>query len=163
MTGPEQAREDLAEILSDGRLEMGEAISRMGELGHPAGRVDRARRALEVETVRTGPPGSKQVFYWELPGTCPTCMRPFGPDVAPTPAPWGRNGGTISDYYSDESRPIEPPSPPPEVQPAPPPQPPLRDFRAPRCNVCGKASALEPGSPCPYWGRIGQRCRGRMQ
>jgi hypothetical protein len=61
----------------------------MAERGHPAGRVDRARRALEVETIRQGPPGSRQTFYWQLPTSCPTCSRPFGPDETPASAPWG--------------------------------------------------------------------------
>jgi hypothetical protein len=98
MTGPEQARKDLALILSDGRVELGEAMSLMADRGHPAGRVDRARRALEVETIRTGPPGSKQVFFWELPMSCPTCLRPYRPDVTPASASWGRNGAAITDY-----------------------------------------------------------------
>ena len=56
VTHPEQARRDLAEILSRGRVEISDAMAQMAELGHSAGRVDRARRALEVETVRQGRP-----------------------------------------------------------------------------------------------------------
>jgi hypothetical protein len=104
LTGPEQARQDLAAILSGDRVEMGEAMRLMAERGHPAGRVDRARRALEVETIR-GPPGSRQTFYWQLPTSCPTCSRPFGPDETPASAPWGGDRATIGDYWHEQSPP----------------------------------------------------------
>jgi hypothetical protein len=159
MTGPEQAREDLAEILSDGRVELGEAMAQMAERGHPAGRIDRARRALEVETVREGPPGTRQTFYWRLPDACPTCLRPYRLDVAPAATPWGSHRVGNGDYWRDEPPANEPPSLPPEVQPVPPPLPPLGP---PRCSVCHRASALEPDSRCPFQGPTG-RCPGTVR
>jgi hypothetical protein len=159
MTHPEQARQDLTEILSDGRLELSDAQARMAERGHPAGRIDRARRALEIETVREGPPGTRQRFFWQLPGTCPTCLRPYGPDAGHEATAWGMNRAGSSDYWSDAPAPIEPPSNPPEARPAP---PPLPDYGPPRCNVCGRASASSPGQQCPYQTMSGVRCVGTV-
>jgi hypothetical protein len=115
VTGPEQARQDLAEILSDGRLELAKAMAHMIKLGHSAGRVDRARRALEVDTIREGPPGTRQTFYWQLPDCCPTCLRPYRPDATPTSASWGGNGAIIGDYWREERVATEPPRSPPEI------------------------------------------------
>jgi hypothetical protein len=162
LTGPEQARQHLAEILCAGRVELREAQALMAERGHPVGRVDGARRALEVITIRTGPPGSRQAFFWELPRTCPTCMRPYRPDGVHKSTPWGGNRGDIGDYWAGESSPIETVCPPDEIQPAPLPRPPLRDYGPPRCNLCGKASALTPGAPCPFWRADGRRCAGEV-
>lgn len=161
MTSPEQARQDLAEILGEGRVEMNDAQTRMAERGHPAGRIDRARRALKVRMVRVGKPGSRQTFWWELPTACPTCFHPFRPDPAPASAGWYRGQAGNTDYWSDEHAPIEPPSPPADVPPLPSPPPRLEPYGPPRCTVCGKASAMAIGERCP-WQLTGRRCPGAM-
>jgi hypothetical protein len=163
VTNPEQARQDLAEILSGGRVEISEAQARMAERGHPPGRIDRARRALEVDTVRQGRPGVTQQFFWRLPTSCPTCLRPFGPGGVSASAPWNGYQAGDADGWRDDASHIEPPHDPPEVQ-FPPSQPaPLPRSGPPRCSLCGKASAVDPGSPCPYFTTAGQRCRGVVQ
>jgi hypothetical protein len=161
VTGPEQARQDLAEILESGRLEIAEAQALMAQRGHPAGRVDRARRALEVETVRQGPPGIRQQFFWRLPTSCPTCMRPFSPDEGTASVPWGRDRDTIGDYWQEQTPPIEPESPEPAPHFMSPPPPQLDAYAPPVCDRCGKISAQERGAPCPWWN--GPRlCGGTM-
>src|SRR4029453_1260361 len=69
-----------------------------------AGSTEPAAR-LEVETIRQGPPGSRQTFYWQPPTSCPRCSRPFGPDETPASAPWGGDRATIGDYWHEQSPP----------------------------------------------------------
>jgi hypothetical protein len=163
VTGPEQARQDLADILSGDRVEMGEALALMAERGHPPGRVDRARRALEVETVREGPVGSRQRFSWQLPGSCPTCLRPFGPDAAAEPTPWGGNRPADGDYWQKPRSPIEPVPPEPAPQPTPPPPPRYEPVGPPVCSVCRRASAMPVGGQCPWQTVDGRRCVGVLE
>jgi hypothetical protein len=137
-------------------------MAQMAERGHPAGRTDRARRALEVETVRQGRPGIRQRFFWRLPTSCPTCLRAFGPDGVSVSAPWDEYRAGSGDYWSNQASPIEPPPSPPEVRPPPPPAAPVPHSGPPRCNACQRTAALDSGSACPYWTASGQRCPGRM-
>lgn len=157
MTGPEQARQDLTEVLSAGRLKMSEAQALMAERGHPPGRVDRARRALQVETVRTGAPGSKQVFFWRMPTSCPTCMRPFSPDPVHEPTAWRRNQADIGDYWTGESHSIEPPPQELDVTPH------LEPYHPPVCDRCGRTSAMDRGQLCPWRPTGGALCGGTMR
>jgi hypothetical protein len=154
---------DLAEILASGRLEIGEAQARMADLGHPAGRIDRARRALEVETIREGPPGTRQRFYWELPTSCPCCRRPYRPVAVHEPIPWRRNQADVGDYWTGEPYTIEPPSLDPVVPSTPPPTRRFEPVEPPRCTICGKAAAVDRGSPCPFWRTDGRRCAGVVE
>jgi hypothetical protein len=160
LTGPEQAREDLARLLSDGRVELGEVRARMAELGHPPTRVERAGRALDVRMIRQGKPGTHQRFSWELPDACPTCQRPWQQDSPPQADAWTRNTAGNGDYWRERAAPIELPSVELVAQPAPPPLPRLGP---PRCSACGRASASAPGERCPYQSVDGRRCVGTVE
>ena len=162
-SGPERARRDLSAVLADGRVEMAEAQARMAELGHPAGRIDKARRALEVKTTRQGAPGTRQTFHWELPTTtCPLCCRPYGPVTSTQPGPWPMQEDGNTDYWrvaevSNETRtmPMEPRRVVVERVP-------LEPSGPPRCDRCGMAAAADRGQPCPYWPN-GRRCMGTLR
>jgi hypothetical protein len=100
-------------------------------------------------------------WHWrQRPGGCPTCGHPWRPQGNWRADYWGDRPSTpVSHQEANYSQPWdEPPAPlGPPTRPAP-----LMDLGPPRCNICGKASALELGSSCPYWGPTGQRCSGRM-
>jgi hypothetical protein len=162
VTGPERARQDLAEILTGGRVEVDDAIASMLERGHPKGRTDRARAALGVKLVREGPPGSRQKFWWRLPDICPTCLRSFAPVGPNRPTMWGSHRGVDGDYWAEyaplteqESTREEPPR---EVVA----RVPLEPDGPPRCDRCGMAAAADRGMACPYWPG-GRRCLGTLR
>jgi hypothetical protein len=135
--------------------------------GITARQVRTARQRLGV-TRATGSVMRKDGQWWiRLPdGRCPTCG---GPMRGPWGDPWGSHDAT-RDYWSghrvdsatsgyDESvSPLEHES--PSVTYTPALQPPVPNYGPPRCNICGKATAVDPGSPCPYSRPDGQRCPG---
>lgn len=79
LTGPEQARQDLAAILSGDRVEMGEAMRLMAERGHPAGRVDRARRALGSRDDQARPARQPADLLLAAPDELPNVFAPIRP------------------------------------------------------------------------------------
>jgi hypothetical protein len=155
------AADDLLALLADGPVARGVALERMAGRGHPASRVDLARRRLGVRTIRTGPPGTKQVFYWELPTHCPTCHQRFRAD-----------GWDLNNFEGMYEAPIEEPEPevitPIEPASAVKPRPAFRSSDGPStCGVCGRTWMLpagrrciglvtdvdssRPARPCPGW------------
>jgi hypothetical protein len=161
MTGPEQARVDLAEILADGRVDLGEVRARMAELGHPPTRIERAGRALDVRMIRQGKPGTHQSFSWELRDACPTCHRPWQQDSPPQSEGWSRNAAGNGDYWREPAAPIESPSMELEAPPTPPPTRRFEPSGPPICSVCRRPSAFSVGERCP-WQPGGIRCPGVM-
>jgi hypothetical protein len=134
-------------------------------LGLSRDQIRGAREALGVTRVNGAVAFRAGHWCWRLrPDGCPTCGRSWH-------GPWTQVGGD-GDYWSqprpsapishdgaDDNDPHDEPAA-PITSPA---QPPLRDSGPPRCSVCGKASALEPGHPCPYSRPDGQRCVGVVQ
>jgi hypothetical protein len=139
------------------------AASRRGSRPHDRGRVQRGRDPNRPKAPRRQQEHGCRRFHPRQMALAPTAwwLPHLRSSIAPTrelafrllgqspPAPASRE--------EDDDSPLqdEPPAPftsPTHFEPA-----------APRCSLCGKASAMSAGDPCPYWRPDGQRCLGVMQ
>jgi hypothetical protein len=135
-------------------------------LGLTTDQVRAAREALGVTRIEGGVARRDGRWWWRLPdGSCPTCGRSWR-------ASW-RQDDQGGDYWAKDrpsSHPMADDDPtiateaePPSATLSPSQPAPLPNLGPPKCSICGKVSALEPGSSCPYWGLDGRRCRGTVQ
>lgn len=138
-----------------------EIHERMEAAGYTIDETRTARRKLGVSMEAGGCMRRDGRWWLRLPPDgCPLCQRPWEQG-------WGRldywAGPRPSSPAMTEDDPgthldAEPPS--SALLPSQP--APLRDYGPPRCSICRKASAVEPGSPCPYWTGA-QRCPGWVE
>jgi hypothetical protein len=101
-------------------------------------------------------------WHWRLPPDgCVTCHRPWEPAGFRGGDYWAGRPSPPTSREEEDGIPVlaEPPAP-----LSPPSQPAWAEpYGPPVCSVCGKASAMEPGGPCPYSRPDGQRCVGTVE
>jgi hypothetical protein len=139
------ALEALRQLLADGPMTARDATTRMAEAGFSTDETRTARKHLGVTKDMGGVRFERGHWRWSLPlDGCPVCQRPWGPTAPASHEPSANGEGAYD-------------------PPVPTSVPPLRDYGPPRCTVCQRASAVEPGSPCPYWRADGRRCAGVVE
>jgi hypothetical protein len=163
--GPMSASDALRSLLSDTWQPALEVQGRMEEAGYTVDETRTARRHLAVTQAQGGVRFIDGRWHWRLaPDGCPTCGRSWH-------GPWAQAGGD-GDYWSqarpyaavstseeDDMALAENPSAPIAAAQAPP----LPNYGPPRCTLCHRASAVEPGTACPFWRPDGRRCSGVVQ
>jgi hypothetical protein len=134
----------------------------MAEAGFTKDETRTAKRHLGVSRDLGSVAFISGRWHWRLPPDgCVTCGRSWSADGHWRSDYWANRPSTPAsheeeDEISDEDEPSEPASSPSQPSRPDPHAPPV-------CNVCGKPSAMDRGSGCPWQSSVGVRCQGVMR